>query len=139
MRSMALDMKKRLHPRAVFDVKVGGEALDYETVSATYVLILLFIMTVAAGALALMILEPMDLADSFIVSLSQTTNNGFVGPYGIEGGFAAFSDPGKIVLSLLMWVGRLEIGTAIMIFTPFFWKEIIRGRKKSGRAERRSL
>ena len=135
MKSLTLDLKERLYPRAVFDVKVGGEALDDETVSATYVLVLLFIMTITAGTLALVILEPLGITDAAVVSLTSVTNSGLVDPYA-PGGIAAFSDGGKIAAMLLMWVGRLEIGTAIILFTPFFWREIIRGKRKIGRVER---
>jgi len=129
LKTVMVDLKKRVHPRAVLDVRMGSETLDKETVSATSVLIFLFAVTIAGGAFALMLLESIGLADSFMLSLTTVANCGFAGPYG-PADLATLSAGGKGVMTMLMWIGRLEIGTALVLFTPFFWKEIIRSRRR---------
>ncbi|MDR0790991.1 MAG: hypothetical protein LBE47_00450, partial [Methanomassiliicoccaceae archaeon] len=58
LKSLTLDVKKRIHPRAVSDVKLGRETLDEGRISAAYVLLTLFMVTIIAGYLGLLILEP---------------------------------------------------------------------------------
>jgi trk system potassium uptake protein TrkH len=139
LKSLTLDVKKRIHPRAVSDVKLGRETLDEGRISAAYILLTLFMVTIIAGYLGLLILEPsLDSESALMISMTSVSNTGFVGPYaGV--GFAEFSGSSKVLLTLLMWIGRLEVGTAIIIFTPFFWKEVLRGGWKLRKMEGRSL
>ncbi|MDR0777879.1 MAG: hypothetical protein LBE48_00345 [Methanomassiliicoccaceae archaeon] len=140
LRSMMSDFNKRIHPRAVSDVKLGKETLDDNIISAAYVLVILFIFTIIAGYLCLLALEPsLNGEGALMISLSTVTNTGFADPYLSDGGFATFSGPSKILLSVLMWVGRLEVGTAVIVFTPFFWREVRRGGWKLRRIRERSL
>jgi trk system potassium uptake protein TrkH len=44
---------------------------------------------------------------------------GFAGPMG---SFAPFSDASKIVLTALMWLGRLEIIPILILFTRSYWR-----------------
>ena len=46
-----------------------------------------------------------------------------IGTVGPAGNFAHLPETGKIILTFLMLVGRLEIYTVLMIFTPHFWSE----------------
>jgi trk system potassium uptake protein TrkH len=45
-----------------------------------------------------------------------------IGSVGPAGNFSAITDTGKILLSMLMIMGRLEILTFLIVFTPSFWK-----------------
>jgi trk system potassium uptake protein TrkH len=42
-----------------------------------------------------------------------------VGPMG---NYEAFTDLSKVVMALLMWVGRLEILPVLVLFTRTYWK-----------------
>ena len=135
MKYLTVDVKKRLYPRGVFETKVGGEVVDETTLSAAQTLFILFTLTIVAGMVGILVLEPQISLDSAIAtSLTTVTNCGFVGPFSqtadLTQSFAVFSDASKLFLSALMWVGRLEIGTAVILITPYFWKEIFKGRRK---------
>ena len=62
-------------------------------------------------------------------SLSQTVMATFfnIGPglgmVGPTGNFAAFSDVSKIVLSMCMLIGRLEVFPILMLFAPSAWRQ----------------
>ncbi|NIP55025.1 MAG: TrkH family potassium uptake protein, partial [Aliifodinibius sp.] len=45
-----------------------------------------------------------------------------LGGVGPTSSYAGLTDPVKVVLTICMWLGRLELFTAIMIFSPRFWK-----------------
>ena len=51
---------------------------------------------------------------------------GNVGPgFGIVGpmdSYLAFSDPAKLYMVVLMWIGRLEILSVLVLFTPSYWQ-----------------
>jgi trk system potassium uptake protein TrkH len=131
MRYLVIEMKRKVHPRAVFNVRVGDETLDDQHILGIYVVFILFMITMILGLLALLILEPgLTYEDSFMISLATVSNSGFIGVYVPHGSFHAFAPSSKALLSLMMWLGRLEIGTALLLFTPLFWKEIFRGRRK---------
>ncbi|MDR2866511.1 MAG: hypothetical protein LBV13_03815 [Methanomassiliicoccaceae archaeon] len=139
LKFLSLDLKRRIYPRGVFDVKVNGETMDERNTSVAYVILFLFTGTIAAGFLGLMLLEPgLGFTDSLIMSLSSVTNTGFTGPYGPADGLASLSGAAKAFLSLIMWIGRLEVATAVLIFMPYFWKEIFRGRRRIVRTDRDS-
>jgi trk system potassium uptake protein TrkH len=52
---------------------------------------------------------------------------GEIGPYG---SFGVLPDPAKLVLIFTMWAGRLEFISVLVLFTPFFWRELMRYRER---------
>lgn len=120
---------KILHPNAVYEVKVDGTSVDDDTVFSSLTVFLLFVITMMVGSLIFMI-AGMDMVDSFGLAISSVANGGMgFGNFGPTGNFASLEDPLKIVLIILMWLGRLEIVTALVLFTPGFWKELYNERR----------
>jgi trk system potassium uptake protein TrkH len=113
---------KRLHPNAVVAVKVGGHTVPEEKVSNIAVFVIVYLL-IFAGSVILLSVEGQDIettAGSVLAALSNT-GLGFGGTgYGHD--FTVFSYAGRILLTLLMLIGRLEIFAIIMLFTPTFWK-----------------
>jgi trk system potassium uptake protein TrkH len=109
-------------PRSVRPIKVADRALGQNVVSQIVSLSGLYFMTVVTGSLVMAALG-LDL-ESAVASVLATLGN--VGPGLASVGPAAnyFSIPaiGKVVLSVCMLVGRLELWTAISILTPLFWR-----------------
>ena len=121
--------KKMVHPNGVFDVKMDGSSVDDGTVMSALTVFLMFMATLLVGALVFMIYG-MDMVDSIGLAISSVANGGMgFGNFGPTGNFASLEDPLKIVLMVLMWVGRLEIITALVLLTPTFWKEIFSERR----------
>jgi trk system potassium uptake protein TrkH len=113
---------RRLHPNSVVAVKVGGNTIPEEKVANISVFVILYLSIFMVGVV-LLSLEGLDLettAGSVIAALSNT-GLGFGGAgYGHD--FAAFSHGAKFLLTILMFIGRLEIFAIAMLFTPTFWK-----------------
>ena len=121
---------KTLHPRAIFDIKMDGESVGSEAVSSAIAMMMLFFITGIIGAVVVM-LYGYDIFDSVSLSMSFISNNGLV----LTGGFATenfvlLPDSLKIFLSVIMWMGRMEILMAMALFLPSFWKEISISVKK---------
>ena len=121
-KSIVRDIKQMLHPSAVAGLRYDGKKLDDKTIHAvnayfTFYFIIFFI------ALLLISAEPFGFETNFS-AVAACFNNlgagfGAVGPYG---NYAAYSSFAKIILSLIMLLGRLEIFPLLLIFTPIFWK-----------------
>ncbi len=127
-----------VHPNAVYDVKIDGSSVDDETVRSALTLVLLYISTLIVGAVAFMIYG-MDMLDAFGLTISGLANGGMgFGHFGPTGNFADLAEPMKMILIILMWLGRLEILTALVLVTPGFWREIVLDRR-ARRIKRRSL
>ncbi|WP_246019759.1 TrkH family potassium uptake protein [Bacilliculturomica massiliensis] len=112
---------RRLHPRAVVPLKLGGRALPSEVMSGVSSFIFLYIGLLFAGTL-LLSFEGFDLVSTFTAVLASIGNIGpgfeLVGP---SMNYSIFSAPAKILLSIYMIIGRLELFTIILLATPTFW------------------
>ena len=114
-----------LHPRAVRKVKFEDKDVDGETMRAISVY-----FTAAIGlftiSVLLVALDGFDLVTTFS-AVAATFNN--IGPgLGVAGptsNFAAFSDFSKVVMTMDMLLGRLEVFPMLMLFYPPLWKESI--------------
>jgi len=125
-------MQKLIHPRAMFDVKLDGSSIDQDTLSSAVAVVMLFFITLLAGSVVAVIFGHSPL-DAFSLVLSSVTNTGssFSTEHGPMGSLADVPGVMKIVLAVLMWLGRLEIIMALVLVMPAFWKEMIRGRART--------
>ena len=92
-------------------------------VRATLAYTLIFIGTVALGAIVVACLDPVDITTAFMASLACVANvvpgMGAIGP---TENYAVFSDSTKVVLSFCMLLGRLEFFSLLALFVPGFWR-----------------
>lgn len=115
-------LSRVLHPRAVKVVKLDGKAVDEATLSTLSAFVTLFFLTLGATCLVVS-LDGFSPTTSFSASLACLSNIGpgleMVGPIG---NFAAFSPLSKLVLTLAMLVGRLEIFPILILLHPATWR-----------------
>lgn len=111
----------RLHPRAVFPIKLHGRPLPEETVTAMVSYLGLYFFVFAASVLILS-LENLDVSTTLTAVIACLNNIGMgLGEIGPAGSFHVFSDFSKLYLCGLMIAGRLELFTIFMLFIPGFW------------------
>lgn len=117
-------LRRLIHPRAVMPVRIGQRVIPEEAISTAAAFIFTFALLWVAGCLAIASLEP-DLGALDIVSASALSigniGNGF-GAFGPSGSVAAMSAGTKAVMIVLMWIGRLEVFTALLLFAPATWR-----------------
>ena len=110
------EIRHLVNPRRVAHVTLDGERLDSDAVRNTMVYYMLYALF-ALGAFLLLSLENYDLETTLTSVISCLSNIGpglsLVGP---TGNFSIWSGPGKLVLSLCMLVGRLEIFPVLTLF-----------------------
>lgn len=119
-----LELKRQIHPNAIIPVRFNKKAISQDVVGKILAFFIIFIILFVVGSFA-MSLMGLDFETS-IGSVAATLGNigpgiGGVGPGDIQN-FAKIPDAGKWLLSLLMLMGRLELFTVLMLFTPFFWR-----------------
>jgi len=121
-------LKQILHPNAVYSIRINGKPIPKQVGSSTLQFFFLYIL-IFVIATAYMCFLGYDFPEA-MGSVAATLNN--VGPsFGAVGPAANYADvpySGKILLTFLMLLGRLELFTVLIMFLPDFWNIRI-GRK----------
>ena len=126
-------LKEMLHPRAFYDVRLNKSSVDSNTISASITITLLFFFTIIIGTAVLMLCG-IDFQSSITTMIANLTTFGpAINPYGAIGSYHTVEWYVKIFLSFVMWLGRLEILTGLILLTPGFWKEYMMSRRNRGR------
>jgi len=115
-------MRRAISPKAVIPVKLNGKPLQEGIIHDIISFIFLYILVAVAASIVLVFLG-LNLETS-ISAVAATLGNvgpglGVVGPIS---NYASLGEPVKVILTICMWLGRLELFTAIMILSPRFWK-----------------
>ncbi len=118
------EIRKILHPRAVLPVKVNDTNIPYSS-QVTLLAFLTAYMLLCLFTYFVMILTGIDSTNSITIAISCASNAGPT--LGLEIGptmsWNALPIIIKWLLSGLMLMGRLEIFTIVVLFTPSFWKD----------------
>jgi trk system potassium uptake protein len=113
---------KLLHPAAVNPMKIGGSVVPNHIVFAVLGFIFLYFMTVATLTFVLLI-SGLDFISAFSAIIACINNAGpGLGVVGPASNYGVLSDFQKWVCTIAMLVGRLEIFTVLILFTPHFWR-----------------
>jgi trk system potassium uptake protein TrkH len=137
-----IQVRKLINPRYVHKTKFEEKTLENDTVGGVFSFITLYFFIMVAGLLLLSV-DPVNGTAVTVVSDAgtYTVTHGFftnfsatvaclsnigpgfeaIGPYAGYMGYSVFS---KIVLSLMMLIGRLEILPVLILFNPKAWKKI---------------
>ena len=122
LRSIRREIHRITHPRSVEVVKLDGKLVSEATLHSLLVFLGSYVMVIFAAALVIS-LDGQSFAVSFSAALTCVSN---VGPglevIGPTGNFAFFSPLSKLVMSLCMIVGRLEIFPILVLFSPSSWR-----------------
>ena len=113
---------KLLHPTAVNPLKIGGQVVANNIVFAVLGFIFLYFMTVATLTFVLLI-SGLDFISAFTAIIACINNAGpGLGVVGPAGNYGVLTDFQTWVCTMAMLVGRLEIFTVLILFTPHFWR-----------------
>lgn len=119
-----LEFRRAFHPRAVLPVRYNKRAVDENIVSKILAFFTLYMLIFVIGVLGFSILgvEP----KGAIASVASTLGNvgGAFGNLSLGSDFSSHPALAKWWASFLMLIGRLELFTVLILFTPYFWKKI---------------
>lgn len=141
VKGVHINVRKLINPRYVPKAKVEGKSLEEKTINDVFAFISLYFFIFVA-AIFLLSFDPINghmvtissdageyvtkhgFFSNFSAALSCISNIGpgfeAVGPYGSFAGYSAFS---KVILTLTMLLGRLEILPVMILFSPKTWKK----------------
>ena len=114
---------RAIHPNAVVPIRVNSKLISHELVTKTMAFLIVYMFVIVASTVSLTALG-LSMDESFGAALSCISN---VGP-GLEasgpaGDYSHIPESGKWILSFVMFIGRLELFTVLILFTKYFWKK----------------
>lgn len=116
------EFKRLLHPNAVLPVRVNRQVLPATLQSTVLAFTALYIFIALVSILFLLLLD-LEFTESIGIVVSSLGNTGpGLGAFGPAFSWNALPDAAKWLASFLMLLGRLELFTVILMFTPNFWK-----------------
>ncbi len=124
LKSAVAEMRHMGRPRQVQKIRFEGKAVDNDTIKGVFAYTVSYIFIFFASFLIIAIADGRTI-ETTVSSVAACINN--IGPglgdAGPMANFAFFSPLSKIVLSLDMLLGRLEIFPILMLFSPTVWRE----------------
>jgi len=116
------EFRKLMHPAVVNPMKIGGLVVPNNIVFSVLGFIFLYFMTISTLIFVLLI-SGMDFMTAFTAVLASINNCGpGLGSVGPSSNYAGLTDFQTWVFTFAMLVGRLEIFTVLILFTPHFWR-----------------
>jgi len=114
---------KLLHPTAAVPAKLGGQVMENKVIFSVLAFLFIYIASIVTMTLVMMASGLDDLTSfSAIVASINNTGPGLhkVGPATT---YAVLSDFQTWVCTFAMLLGRLELFTVLIVFTPVFWRK----------------
>ncbi|MFB6118314.1 TrkH family potassium uptake protein [Halosegnis sp.] len=129
-KAIARSLFTAVHPEAIRPIRFAGEVVDEETLRDVFAFVLLFVLLFALSTILLYLdslrtpgvslsgLEAMSVAIATLGNIGP--GFGLVGPMN---SFQPFSPAAKLYMVFLMWIGRLEVVSVLVVLTPSFWQQ----------------
>ncbi|MFQ6047443.1 MAG: TrkH family potassium uptake protein [Gemmatimonadales bacterium] len=115
------EIRKVLHPRAVFVTKIGRRQVRSDVVLNVLAFLALYMLTHAIGTILLAALGS-DLVTALSASLAAMSSIGpGLGAVGPAANYGELSSAAHVLLSVLMLLGRLEFYTLLVLVIPGTW------------------
>ena len=122
------ELEQTIHREAVVPIRASGVPVEERALRSAVVFVLLYILTFALGTLALLIdaragdtglavVEAIGASAACLGNIGAAF--GFAGPFG---SYEPFSDVSTGVLTVLMWLGRVEIIPVAVLLGQNYWR-----------------
>ena len=119
---MMNEFKHILHPNAVLPIRLDKQVAPPTLLSTVMAFCFIYFIIIFGSSIFLSAIG-IDFMEAIGCSVSAIGNMGpALGSYGPSSTWNTMPDAGKWLMSFLMLLGRLEIFTVILLFTPNFWK-----------------
>lgn len=115
------ELKRLVHPNAVYTIKLGERALPERILEAIWGFFSAYALVFLVSMLAIIATGVDDF--SAFAAVAATLNNLGPGLGAVADNFTSMNDVAKWILILTMLFGRLEVFTLLVLFTPTFWRE----------------
>lgn len=119
-RQISREIKHLIHPHGTFPLKLGKQLVPERVMSSAWAFLAAYIVIFVMIWLALMA-TGMDITTSFSAVATCISNTG-PGLGEVSNNFAGIGATARWILTLAMLIGRLEVFTVLVLFSPAFWR-----------------
>lgn len=117
------ELRRLIHPNAIIPVRFNNKPVSEQIINNVLAFFMFYFVIFFGSTVLLMLVVP-DLPSAMGAVATSLGNIGpGLGIFGPAGNFSALHPAGKWFLSFLMLLGRLELFTVLVLFSPAFWKK----------------
>jgi len=122
-RQAVREMTRIIHPRALVPVKLAGVPVENNIIFAVLAFVLVYVASFVAMTM-LLAASGLDLITAFSAVITSLNNTGpGLNKVGPAATFASLNDFQTWICTIAMLLGRLELFTLLVVFTPGFWRK----------------
>lgn len=115
------ELLKIARPNLITSIKIGPRAINNQVVQSVIVLLIMFFITFTIGTLSLTYFNH-DITTSASAAIAGLAGIGpALNELGPAGNYAALHPTAQWIFMFLMFIGRLEIITVLILFIPDVW------------------
>jgi trk system potassium uptake protein TrkH len=114
------ELQQLVHPNAVIPLKVGNRRVEAKVVSAVWSFLAVYLA--AFVTLMIMLVATGLEFETAFSAVAASLNNLGPGLGDVSSHYAGINDTAKWLLCIAMLLGRLEVFTVLVLFTPTFWR-----------------
>jgi len=115
------EIHRLIHPNAIFPIKINKRPVSNNIIESVWGFFSIYVIIFLLMNLAL-ISTGMDFLTAFS-AVGASLNNLGPGLGDVAVHYNSISDSAKLLLCFTMMLGRLEIFTLLVLFTPMFWRK----------------
>jgi trk system potassium uptake protein TrkH len=121
IRSGFLEFKRALHPNAIIQTRYNDKIVSEKIVYNVLGFFILYMLSFIIGTIGFSLMG-LDFTSALGIAAATLGNVGpALGDFGPDSTYAALPAIGQLWAAFLMLIGRLELFTVLILFTPFFW------------------
>lgn len=117
------ELRRLIHPNAIVPVRFNNKPVSDQIINNVLAFFMFYFVIFAASSALLMLVVPDLLSAMGAVATSLGNIGPGLGVFGPAENFSTLHPAGKWFLSFLMLLGRLELFTVLVLFSPAFWKK----------------
>ncbi len=119
-----INIKSLVHPKGVFTMRLNNNPVSNKVVITVMGFIFVYMTTLFIGAFIVALSGNITVFDAFsaVLGCLGTVGPGF-GAVGPANNYGFLPDFAKVTLAISMIIGRLELFTVFILFSPWFWKK----------------
>ena len=122
VKGLRRELSRIVHPNRVSVITIDGQPVDERAITSAQAFQTAYLLILMAGTLVVS-LDVLDFTESFVTTLTCISNVGpSLGALGPTANFSPLSPFSKLVLSLIMLMGRLELMPLLVLLSPSTWR-----------------
>ncbi|MGB2691544.1 MAG: potassium transporter TrkG [Thermodesulfobacteriota bacterium] len=117
------ELQKIIYPNAIIPIRVNSKPIGEEVISSITSFFLIYVFIFLVSTLVVLAAEDLPILTAISACAASIGNVGpGLGQVGPIGNYSDLTNFTKLTLTFLMIIGRLELFTILVIFTPIFWR-----------------